>query len=33
MTYLHNGRQFLVVAIGSGDDAELLAFALPRGQF
>ena len=28
MTYLHRGRQYLVVAIGAGDDAELVAFAL-----
>ena len=30
MTYLHDGRQFVVIAIGSGDNAELLAFALPK---
>ena len=31
MTYSHLGRQYVVVAIGSGDDAELVAFALrPR---
>ncbi|MDO8680516.1 MAG: hypothetical protein Q7R30_18525 [Acidobacteriota bacterium] len=31
MTYLHQGRQYVVVAIGTGDDAELVAFALrPR---
>lgn len=30
MTYLHDGRQFVVMAIGSGDSAELLAFALPK---
>ena len=28
MTYLHRGRQYIVVAIGTGDDAELVAFAL-----
>ena len=28
MTYLHGGRQYIVVAIGAGDDAELMAFAL-----
>jgi quinoprotein glucose dehydrogenase len=28
MTYLHRGRQFIVVAIGAGDDAELIAFSL-----
>ncbi|MGE3511727.1 MAG: pyrroloquinoline quinone-dependent dehydrogenase, partial [Vicinamibacterales bacterium] len=33
MTYLHNGRQYLVVAIGGGNYAgELLAFALPQAQ-
>ena len=31
MTYLHQGRQYIVVAIGTGDDAELLAFALRPG--
>ena len=30
MTYLHRGRQYIVVAIGSGDDAELIAFATNR---
>ena len=30
MTYLHQGRQYIVVAIGAGDDAELVAFALRR---
>ena len=31
MTYLYQGRQYIVVAIGTGDDAELVAFALrPR---
>jgi quinoprotein glucose dehydrogenase len=30
MTYMVNGTQYLVVAIGgSGHDAELLAFRLP----
>jgi hypothetical protein len=30
MTYLHNGKQYLVVAIsGPGYSAELLAFKLP----
>ena len=28
MTYLHRGRQYVVVAIGSGDDSELMALAL-----
>ncbi len=32
MTYMVDGRQYLVVAVGgSGDEAELIAFALPRG--
>ena len=30
MTYLHRGRQYIVVAIGAGDDAELVALALGR---
>jgi quinoprotein glucose dehydrogenase len=30
MTYLHDGRQFVVVATGAGDDLmELVALALP----
>jgi len=33
MTYLHNGRQYIVVAIGGGNfPGELLAFALPQTQ-
>ncbi|MBM3770946.1 MAG: pyrroloquinoline quinone-dependent dehydrogenase [Acidimicrobiia bacterium] len=33
MTYLHNGRQYILVAIGGGNyPGELLAFALPQGQ-
>lgn len=32
MPYLRQGRQFVVLAIGSGDDAELIAFALPAGR-
>ena len=28
MTYLHQGKQYIVVAAGSGHDAELIAFAL-----
>ncbi len=32
MTYLRQGRQFVVLAIGSGDDAGLIAFALPAGR-
>ena len=33
MTYLLNGRQYIVVAIGSGTyGAELVAYALPTGQ-
>ncbi len=29
VTYLHNGKQYLAVAVGSGDNAELLALTLP----
>ena len=29
MTYLHDGRQYIVVATGSADTAELVAFSLP----
>jgi quinoprotein glucose dehydrogenase len=29
MTYMHNGRQYLVVATGGAEDCELIAFALP----
>jgi quinoprotein glucose dehydrogenase len=32
MTYRHEGRQFVVLAIGSGDSAELLALALPQSR-
>ncbi|MGH7507585.1 MAG: PQQ-binding-like beta-propeller repeat protein, partial [Longimicrobiales bacterium] len=32
MTYqTRSGRQFVVIATGSGDDARLMAFSLPRG--
>ena len=27
VTYRHDGKQYLVVAVGTGDDAELLALA------
>lgn len=30
MTYLHNGRQFVVVATGAAKNAELVALALPQ---
>jgi quinoprotein glucose dehydrogenase len=30
MTYFYGGRQYIVMAIGGGLDAELVAFALPR---
>jgi quinoprotein glucose dehydrogenase len=30
MTFLHNGRQYIVFAIGSGRNTALLALALPR---
>jgi quinoprotein glucose dehydrogenase len=31
MTYLHEGRQYVVLSVGGGGDsaAELIAFALP----
>jgi quinoprotein glucose dehydrogenase len=29
MTYLHNGKQYLVVAAGNGESTELVAFTLP----
>ena len=29
VTYRHDGKQYLVVAVGTGDDAELLALTLP----
>src|ERR1700753_1772043 len=31
MTYMHNGKQYIVNAVGSSFGAELLAFALPGG--
>jgi quinoprotein glucose dehydrogenase len=31
MTYMHNGRQYIVTAVGSSFGADLLAFALPGG--
>jgi len=30
MTYLYGGRQYIVMTMGGGLDAELIAFALPR---
>jgi len=30
MTYSYGGKQYVVLAIGGGLDAELIAFALPR---
>jgi quinoprotein glucose dehydrogenase len=32
MTYLHDGRQYLVVASGGAENCELIAFALPRAS-
>jgi len=33
MTYLHNGKQYIVVAVSGGNySGELLAFALPGGS-
>lgn len=31
MTYMHDGKQYIVTAVGSFSGAELLAFALPGG--
>jgi quinoprotein glucose dehydrogenase len=30
MTYMYGGRQFVVLAVGGGNNAELIAFALPQ---
>ena len=30
MTYMHQGKQYLVVAAGGGLNAELVAYALPN---
>jgi len=32
MTYMHNGKQFLVMAVGANEDAALMAFGLPGGR-
>jgi quinoprotein glucose dehydrogenase len=29
MSYMHQGKQYIVVAAGNGLNAELIAFALP----
>ena len=29
MTYLHDGKQYIVIAVGGADTAELVALALP----
>ena len=29
VTYRYDGKQYLLVAVGTGDDAELLALTLP----
>jgi len=29
MTYLHQGRQFIAMAVGAGSQAEIVAYALP----
>ena len=31
MTFLHNGRQYIVFAIGAGSNTSLVALTLPRG--
>ena len=30
MTYMAGGRQYIVIAVGGGLNAELIAFALPQ---
>jgi hypothetical protein len=30
MTYSYGGKQYVVLAIGGGLDAELIAYALPK---
>ncbi|MGE3511709.1 MAG: hypothetical protein AB7N65_22795, partial [Vicinamibacterales bacterium] len=30
MTFLHQGRQYVAMAIGGGTDAEVVAYALPQ---
>ena len=30
MSYMVNGRQYIVVAVSGGTGAELIAYALPR---
>ena len=32
MTYMHNGKQYIVTAVGSSYGADLLAYALPGGS-
>jgi quinoprotein glucose dehydrogenase len=32
MTYLVDGRQYIVVAVGGGDGAEFIAFRLPAAE-
>ena len=29
MTYMHEGKQYVVVAVGGGEDSELVALSLP----
>ena len=29
MTYLHDGKQYIAVAVGNGEESELVAFSLP----
>jgi hypothetical protein len=29
MTYMHNGKQFLVMAVGANEDAAIVAYGLP----
>lgn len=32
MTYSHGGQQYIVVGVGANEEAELVAFALPRAK-
>ena len=29
MSYMHNGKQFVVMAVGANEDAALVAYGLP----
>lgn len=33
MSYMHEGRQYVLIAVGGGGEpAEIVAFALPAGE-